>query len=101
MRITYYCFPDDMPIRERALITVRELRGKTDITEVPADVSDETLEANFPESVDTTVTMAKKLMKKYGGHAVTQHFDRDGGLFETTPITLKGNNSRFKYNQHL
>lgn len=43
----------------------------------------------------------KKLMKKYGGVGYTMHLERDGTLFETTPITLKGNNSRFKYNQHL
>jgi len=24
-----------------------------------------------------------------------------GGVFETSEITLKGNNSRFKYNYHL
>ena len=43
----------------------------------------------------------KKLMKKYGGVGYTMHLERDGTLFETTPITLTGNNSRFKYNQHL
>ena len=40
-------------------------------------------------------------MKKYGGSGCAQHFDRDGGLFETTEIILKGNNSKFKYNRHL
>jgi len=49
----------------------------------------------------TTVSNAKKLIKKQGGFAYTEHIDRDGTLFEVTPIELKGNNSRFKYNVHL
>lgn len=48
-----------------------------------------------------SITIAKKFLKKYGGHAWTEHYDRDGGLFETSDIKLKGNNSRFKYNHHL
>ena len=48
-----------------------------------------------------SVTRAKKLMKEFGGTAWTHHMERDGGVFDTTEITLKGNNSRFKYNRHL
>ena len=48
-----------------------------------------------------SVTNAKRLLKLYGGSAYTEHCERDGGLFEVTEITLKGNNSRFKYNHHL
>lgn len=48
-----------------------------------------------------TVTAAKKLLRKYGGSAWTEHIDRGGGCFEVTPIQLTGNNSRFKYNVHL
>lgn len=47
------------------------------------------------------VTEVKRLLKKYGGEGFTRHFERDGGLFEVSMITLKGNNSRFKYNHHL
>jgi hypothetical protein len=101
MRITYYQFPDEMSIRDVALITKQVIEGKTYITEVPADVSDETLERNFKYEVDTTITMAKKLMKAYGGRAYTRHIDRDGGCFEVTPIVLKGNNSKHRYNVHL
>ena len=101
MRITYYNFPNEMSIRDIALITKREIHGREDITEVPDNVTDEVLELNFSRSVDVSITTAKKLMKKYGGTACTQHFDRDGGLFETTPVLLKGNNSRHKYNRHL
>lgn len=48
-----------------------------------------------------TVSEVKKLIKKYGGVGYTIHCERDGTLFETTPITLNGNNSKFKYNRHL
>ena len=48
-----------------------------------------------------SISAAKKLLKDKGGFAWTEHYDRDGGLFETTPIKLSGNNSRFKYNRHL
>lgn len=48
-----------------------------------------------------SVTAAKKLLKQFDGTAWTAHIDRDGGCFETTEIKLAGNNSRFKYNQHL
>lgn len=101
MRITYYTFPEAVSVRERVLIIKQVVEGRTDFTEVPADVRDEVLEKNFPETIDTSVSVAKKLMKAYGGSACTCHFDRDGGLFETTAVTLKGNNSRHKYNRHL
>lgn len=101
MRITHYQFPETMSIREVALATKRVLEGQEDITEVPEDVSDEILERNFSYDVDTTVSMAKKMMKLFGGSAYTQHIDRDGGVFEVTPVTLTGNNSKHKYNHHL
>jgi len=48
-----------------------------------------------------SITYAKQLLKEHGGHAFTLHIDRDGGCFEVTPIELKKNNSRHKYNRHL
>ncbi len=48
-----------------------------------------------------SITEAKKLLKSQGGFAWTEHYERDGSLFETTEIKLEGNNSRFKYNRHL
>lgn len=101
MRITYYEFPDEMSIRDVALLTKQDIEGKKDILFIPDDVSDEVLERNFSRSVDVSIKLAKSLLKKHGGRAYTCHFDRDGGLFETTEVKLKGNNSRFKYNCHL
>ena len=48
-----------------------------------------------------SVTRVKELLRKYGGSAWTEHYERDGTLFEVTEIHLTGNNSRFKYNHHL
>lgn len=48
-----------------------------------------------------SVSLAKKLLKEKGGKAWTEHYERDGGLFEVTHIALKGNNSKFAYNHHL
>lgn len=101
MRITYYSFPQNMSIRDVSLATIRLIEGRTDVDSIPESISDEVLKSNFERTIDTTVLNAKKLLKLYGGSAYTAHFDRDGGLFETTPINLKGNNSRHKYNRHL
>ncbi len=35
-----------------------------------------------------SVTTAKKLLKKFGGHAWTEHCERDGGCFEVNVIQL-------------
>lgn len=48
-----------------------------------------------------SITYAKQLLTKFGGYAYTRHIDRDGSCFEVTPIKLKQNNSRHKYNVHL
>jgi hypothetical protein len=54
-----------------------------------------------------SVSQARKLLKLNNGcgKAWTEHYDRDGGLFEVTPITLDGSNKgssyNVKYNHHL
>lgn len=80
MRINYYEFPEN---------TSGEILHEYNCTE-----SDRVLGG-------MSVTSAKKLLKQFGGAAWTDHCDRDGGVFETTDITIKGNNSKFKYNHHL
>lgn len=52
-------------------------------------------------TLEGKVSTIKKLMKQYGGEGFTEHYERDGGIFELTPILLKGNNTKFKYNRHL
>lgn len=51
--------------------------------------------------VCVSIKAAKKLLKAYGGRAWTEHYERDGTMFEVTPINLTGNNSTHKYNHHL
>ena len=101
MRVTRYQFPGTMSIREIALATKQDIEGRVDILSVPDDVSDEVLERNFSKVVNCRISTAKNMLKKYGGAAWTDHFERDGGFFESTPVKLKGNNSRHKYNRHL
>lgn len=36
-----------------------------------------------------SITAAKKLLKSQGGFAWTEHYERDGTLFETTEVNLK------------
>lgn len=48
-----------------------------------------------------SISEAKKLLKERGGYASTFHIDRDGCVFETTPIKLNRNNSVHHYNKHL
>lgn len=66
-------------------------------------------ETKNSEAIVTTISGAKKQLKadqKLKGKdseacAWTEHYDRDGGMFECSMIELIGNNSHFKYNQHL
>ena len=71
----------------------------------PKGTPEEILREHCEEGEDTimgcSITTAKKMLKQFGGTAWTDHIERDGGVFETTEITLEGNNSRFKYNHHL
>ena len=56
------------------------------------------------ESGATSIKEDKRLLKLQGGSAWTEHYDRDGGLFEVTPIELKSNAKvayNVKYNHHL
>ena len=48
-----------------------------------------------------SITDAKRLLKKQGGYAWTEHYERDGTMFERTSITINRPNSQHKYNRHL
>jgi hypothetical protein len=54
------------------------------------------------EEFGITVTTAKQLLKKEGGSAWIEFYDRDGSFQETTKIELsKNNTTRVKLSQHL
>lgn len=107
MRITYYQFPKTMSNKERFNAYFEILAWNPQNS--PEEIEWRKQRAinlgeveNAPYELEAIkVSTAKKLLKTYGGVAFTQHFDRDGGLFETTEIKLKGNNSTHKYNRHL
>lgn len=51
-----------------------------------------------------SIRNAKKLLKKEGGQAWAEHYERDGTLFEVTEINLENNSNTTygaKYNNHL
>lgn len=105
MRINYYRFPEDMTDEERfnAYFEMLAWNPANDPEEIEwrrQRALDRGEKAPY-ELDGIKVSTAKKMLKAYGGIAFTQHFERDGGLFESTEIKLKGNNSRFKYNRHL
>ena len=102
MRITYYRFPEEMPIRN---CYDAWMKGSEDYEPPPADMTDEEIENYFPRTQECTVTTAKKYIRKYGGCGFTEHIDRDGGCFEVTEIEVsksnKGTVYGVKYNRHL
>lgn len=103
MRIHYYKFPDETPVK-----TLLE-NGCAIVLKTGEEIYAETIPEEWKGEVDyidrtlnaVSIKRAKELLKQYGGTAWTGHYDRDGGLFETTQIQLKGNNSKVKYNRHL
>ena len=94
MKINTYVFPDGVDPHTRYLEGAEAYAGTGNRETGRCTESD-------TEVLGITVTKVKQLIKKYGGHGFTQHIDRDGGLFDTTEIKLKGNNSKHKYNRHL
>lgn len=104
-RRNFYRFPEDMEITKEMAVEDGEEHTEYGY---PKDLGwfDRGEEAgcyDFTASrtLEGKVSTIKKLMKMFGGHGFTEHYERDGGLFETTPILLKGNNTKFKYNRHL
>ena len=103
MRINYYRFPDDTPehvMLEEGCEVVLKNGDTLYVSTIPDDKRESV------DYINTTigglkVSSVKELIKKYGGCGWADHCERDSGVFKTTPITLKGNNSHFKYNHHL
>ncbi len=102
MRITYYRFPKEMPIRDCYMAW---MEGEEDFETPPAWLTDDEVENEWPRQRVTNVRKAKKFLRKFGGVAFTEHIDRDGGCFEVTPIEAERSNKGIaygaKYNRHL
>lgn len=112
MRLNYYEFPEGVDPHTRYLNGASHTAGHCELGRPNCRGCDH-CEGGWSECehfhcdqaerlvMGCSVTTAKKLLKQFGGTAWTEHCDRSGGCFEVTPIELKGNNSRFKYNHHL
>ena len=112
MRINYYRFPEGIDPHTRYKNGACHKAGHCDIDRescrgcpVCEGGWSECEHFICTEAEDTvegcSVTEAKRLLRKFGGSAWTDHCERAGSVFEVTDITLKGNNSRFKYNRQL
>lgn len=105
MRLNYYRFPEGTSV-ERMLAAGCEAvlkngdRTLLDTYEAYIIHKDEIVSVDHVIG-GLSVSVVKEFMASDGGTGWTEHIDRDGGVFEVTPITLEGNNSRFKYNHHL
>ena len=94
MRLHYYEFPGEVDSQTMYVEGADSIKREGDCKTGCCIEAD-------PVISGVSISRAKQLLKKYGGHAWTYHCDRDGGGFETTEIKIKGNNSTFKYNRHL
>ena len=90
MRLNYYEFPQNVDANTRWHEGAEGLEG----------FGDTCTKAGWTVE-GISVKEVKRLLKTYGGKGWTYHIDRDGTVFDTSEIKLKGNNSKFKYNQHL
>lgn len=103
MRVTYYTFPEEVSPADCISAYLKAKGWTPDMNDREDMVHYRNLKGKIAEygEIECSVSFAKKLLRAIGGNAYTQHFDRSGSLFETTPIRLAGNNSRHQYNQHL
>ena len=103
MRLHYYQFPENSNEMDRfneGCPVILKSGSKIYPESIPDDKRHLIYHIGY-DLMGISITHAKQLLKKHGGHAWTEHCERDGGVFEVTEIMLKGNNSRFKYNHHL
>lgn len=103
MRLHYYTFPEGTPeqtlLDNGCAVILKDSGAHIYPKYIPEDCRDRV--EGIDRTVSGSISWIKKMIKQYGGSGWTEHIERDGSLFEVTEITLKGNNSRFKYNHHL
>ncbi len=103
MRLSYYKFPegtDEKILLENGCPVILKNGSSTYVDSIPDERRNE---VNYVSTIcgPASITWIKNAMKKWGGSGFTEHYDRDGGMFEVSEIILKGNNSTFTYNHHL
>ena len=103
MRVTCYTFPEEVSQADCIDAYLKAKGWAPDMNDREDKVHYRNLKSKIEEygEIECSVSFAKKLLREIGGNAYTQHFDRSGCLFETTPIHLVGNNARHHYSRHL
>lgn len=88
MKITYYQFSAELPTEQRDFAIHNIVGGKV------AKALIETKE--YPQKIECKKSVAKKLLKLYGGKAYTEYYDRTNkNVIQTIPIMLV-NTSKLK-----
>lgn len=103
MRLSFYRFPDNSKEEDRLAAGCEiflKNGGTVHADTIPIEHRDEVDSVGFITG-PWNINVIKSYMKKFGGSGYTEHYERDGSLFEVTEIELKGNNSKFKYSRHL
>lgn len=90
MRVTYYTLPQELTAREQYKILKAE--GFCDRPEPPQDLTDEEILNCMGIYHMCKLKEAKRMLKKYGGVAHTEWFDRDGSFQDSMDISLNGTN---------
>ena len=92
MRITRYRLPQTMTAREQYRILKAEGYA-VPRTEPPQDMTDEQILEIIDIDHICNVREAKRMLKKYGGCAHTEWYDRDGSFQDAMEIRLNGRNA--------
>ena len=87
MRITRYTLPQTMNAREQYRILKAE-GYPVPSTEPPQDMTDEQILEVIDINHICKVSEAKRMLKKYGGSAWTEWYDRDGSFQDSMDISL-------------
>ena len=90
MRITYYSLPQTLSARDQYRILKEE--GYCNKSEPPQDMTDEEILKVMGINHMCKLREAKRMLKKYGGFAHTEWWDRDGSFQDSTDIDLDGRN---------
>lgn len=90
MRITYYTLPQELTAREQYRILKDE--GFCNKPEPPQELTDEEILNCMGIYHMCKLKEAKRMLKKYGGWAHTEWFDRDGSFQDSMDINLNGTN---------
>ena len=87
MRITRYALPQTMNAREQYKVLKAE-GFAVPSTEPPQNMTDEQILEVIDINHICKVSEAKRMLKKYGGSAWTEWYDRDGSFQDSTDISL-------------